>query len=122
MKYRPVSPFVHGIIDYVFSFALLSVPHIIKLNKKARLLYALNGVSVLSYSAFTKYPVAVKQIIPLHLHKKLDAESLIVLSVTTLHKKIRKDKRAIVFSVAMVATGLLTVMLTDWNTSSHASI
>ena len=70
MKYRPISPLLHGIIDYVFSFALLSVPSLMMLNRKAQRLYTINAFGVISYSAFTKYPPSVKQIIPLRLSEK----------------------------------------------------
>jgi hypothetical protein len=118
MNAKPISPLMHGIIDYAFSFSLLSVPSIIKLNKKVSLLYALNAISVLSYSLFTKYPVAVKQIIPFHFHKRLDIDTLAALSVEILYNKIRKDKRAVIFHTSLLAAGIITVLLTDWGAQS----
>ncbi|MBV9962720.1 MAG: hypothetical protein JO072_10770 [Parafilimonas sp.] len=115
MRSKPISPFVHGIIDYAFALSLLSVPSIIKLNKKVRLLYALNAVSILSYSAFTKYPVAIKQVIPFRFHKILDIDSLSALLLQGAYKKIRRDRYALSFHGIMLAAGVITVLLTNWN-------
>ena len=114
MKRKPISPLMHGIIDYVFSFALLSAPSLIMLNKKAQRLYTINAFGVILYSAFTKYPPSVKQIIPLRLHKKIDCASLALIAFETCCKEIRKDKRAITFSAVMVTAGIVAVLLTDW--------
>jgi hypothetical protein len=122
MNRKPISPLLHGIIDYAFSLSLISVPSIIKLNKKARLLYAINGISILSYSLFTKYPVAVKQLIPLNFHKKLDADTLALLLVEIFYNKIRRDKRAVLFHTSMLAAGIITVLLTDWDKPSNGEI
>lgn len=115
MRPKPITPFMHGIIDYTFAFALLTLPAIIKLNKKVRWLHAVNAISVLSYSFFTSYPPAIKQVIPLRLHKKLDSELLVLIALETIYKKIRKDKRAIAFQAGLLTTGITTVLLTDWN-------
>jgi hypothetical protein len=114
MKSKPVSPLMHGIIDYAFASLLLSVPSVLKMNRRVKLLYALDAISVLSYSAFTKYPVAVKQVIPFRLHKKIDVAILATLLVETWYDRIRKDKRAVLFHTSMLAAGITTVLLTDW--------
>ena len=120
MKRKPISPLVHGIIDYTFALALLSVPSILKLSKKARSIYAADALTILSYSAFTKYPPSVKPVIPLPLHKKLDYASLALIGLEAGSKEIRKDKRALIFSAGMITAGLITVLLTDWNVRQPA--
>jgi len=119
MNSRPISPLMHGIIDYAFSFLLLSVPSATKMNKKVRLLHACNAITILSYSAFTKYPVAVKKVIPFNFHKKIDVAILAALLMETSYDKIRKDKHAVLFHASMLAAGVITVLFTDWRKQLH---
>ena len=114
MSPKPISPTVHGIIDYAFILSLLTVPSILKLHKRVRLLYVLNAISVASYTLFTKYPVAVKPVIPFYFHKRLDIDNLAALLVETLYKKVGNDKRAFVFHFSMLTAGVITVLLTNW--------
>jgi hypothetical protein len=115
MKSKPITPFVHGIIDYAFAVALFSVPAILKLNESARKVYAADALAVLLYSAFTNYSLSFKKIIPLSLHKKLDYASLAIIALETSYKKIKKDKRAVILSSIMITAGLTTIVLTDWD-------
>ena len=115
MNAKPIRPLLHGIIDYTFSAALLVVPHLLKLNKKAVRLYTFNGVNTALYCAITGYPLGIKHYIPYKLHRKIDIDTIGLLALTTLYKPIRKDKRAVAFNISMIVAGIVTVLLTDWD-------
>lgn len=114
MSTKPVSPAMHGIIDYTFSAALLTLPHIIKLNKKLKWLYAADAVNTALYSILTNYPLSIKHIIHYRTHRKLDIENIVALALATLYKPVRKSRRALGFHISIITAALLTVLLTDW--------
>lgn len=121
MNSKPISPVVHGIIDYGFAAALLVIPRVLKLSKKAKKLYAVNAVNTLLYSALTDYPAGLKRIIPYSLHRTKDIENVTALTLATLYKPLRKNKRALYFHIGIIAAALLTISLTDWNADTKSS-
>lgn len=121
MNTKPISPKVHGIIDYGFVAALLVLPHVLKLHKKAKKLYAVNAANTLLYSAFTDYPVALKHIIPFSLHRKMDMENVKALALATLYRPLHRNKRALYFHIGIIAAAILTISLTDWEADTKSN-
>ena len=115
MNTKPLSPLLHGIIDYVFSAALFAVPHFDRLNKKAKRFYTGNAINTAVYSAVTDYPLGIKHLIPYKTHRTIDYINIALLASATFYEPIRKDKRAVVFNISMAAAALATVLLTDWD-------
>jgi hypothetical protein len=119
MKPKPISPVMHGIIDYVFSAALLSAPHLLGLNKKVVRLYMFAAFSTVLYSAATNYPLGIKHYIPYKLHRTIDLNIIGLLALATLYKPVKNDKHAVVFNMTIIAAAISTVLLTDWNVNSN---
>ena len=119
MNAKPISPKAHGIIDYGFAAALLVMPQVLKLSKRAKKLYAANAVNTLVYSAFTDYPLALKRIIPLNLHRTLDKKNVSALALATLYPLLGKNKRAFYFHIGIIAAALLATSLTDWDAANE---
>ncbi len=115
MSTKPLSPLVHGIIDYGFSAALFLVPRIISLKKKAIDLYTINSINTVLYSAVTNYPLGIKPVIPFKTHRAIDCANIALLAASTLYKPVRKDKRAVLFNLTMASAALLTVVFTEWD-------
>ncbi len=115
MNNKPLSPLTHGVIDYVFSAALLFIPGMIGLKKKAVRLYAINGITTILYSAVTNYPLGIKPVISLKTHRAADCANIALLAASALYKPVRKDKRAVLFNITMASAALITVLLTDWD-------
>ena len=114
MKTKPVSPLIHGIIDYVFSAALFAVPQLAGFNKKTKQLFAADAVATVLYSAATSYPLGLKHIIPYKTHRIIDSMNIALLAATIFYKPVRKNKHAVVFTLSMATAALITVLLTDW--------
>jgi hypothetical protein len=119
MNTKPISPKAHGIIDYGFAAALLVLPQVLKLSKKAKKIYALNAVNTVLYSAFTDYPLALKRIIPFGLHRTMDKRNVSALALATLHPLLRKNNRALYFHISVIAAALLAISLTDWDAAKE---
>ncbi len=115
MKTKPLSPSLHGVIDYVFSAALFAVPRFVGLNKKAKRFYIGQAINTAAYSAVTDYPLGIKHLIPYKTHRTVDCINIAVLVSATFYEPIRKDKRAVGFNLGMAAAALVTVLLTNWD-------
>ena len=119
MNRKPITPKMHGIIDYAFAAILVLAPPVLKLNKKARRLYKLLGAGVIVYSALTDYPAGVIPVIPYQDHQKIDDAIIGAFAVETLNKGITKDKRACAFHIGITTLAVITVMLTNWDADPH---
>jgi len=114
MKVRPITPALHGLIDYAFAATLFAVPGLIGCNRKTVLLYRGLALEVFLYGAMTRQPLALLKVIPMKAHKLIDVANLSGLSLLTGYKGIRKKSGAVAFNIGMVALGITTVLLTQW--------
>ncbi len=115
MNRKPISPELHGIIDYAFATTLFLAPSLLGLNKKAKCEYYTLGAAAFGYSALTDYPMGLKPVISYNTHRMLDYATITTFAATTACKVINKEKRTLVFHLSMMALAAVTVMLTDWN-------
>jgi len=114
MKRKPITPAIHGLVDYAFAAALFAVPGLMGCNKKTVQLYRGLALEVFMYGALTRQPLGVLPMIPMKVHKLIDVANLSGLSVLTGYKGIRKNPKAVGFNLGMVALGITTVLLTQW--------
>jgi hypothetical protein len=112
---KPITPILHGLIDYGFSAVQAFVPALLGVNKKAAKLYQATAINLLAYNALTDHPVSIKPIIPYKTHFKTDVVNVAGLALLTLYKGIRKDKKALAFHVALVTLAAANVLLTNWD-------
>jgi hypothetical protein len=119
MNTKPISPKIHGLIDYAFALALLVVPELIGSQKKTRLLYKIIAGEVFLYSALSKHPYALKPLIPFRIHKKIDMVNLSGLALLGAYKGIHKHKPTLLFHAGMTVLGITTVLLTNWDNQSN---
>ena len=114
MRPNPISPAVHSLTDYAFGIALMSVPAWLKADRKTVLIYRAMAMQILLYSGLTKQPYALKPIIPLSLHRKVDIGNLTALTLLTGLAGIQKRKAVLGFHLGMFTLGLFNVLLTNW--------
>lgn len=114
MKNKPISPLLHGLIDYGFTAAQLALPPLLGLNKKAVNLYRILGANLGAYNALTAHGAAVKPVIPFETHYRIDYGNVVGLALFGLYKGLRKDKKALLFHSVFVALAAANVLLTDW--------
>lgn len=74
MASKPITPRLHGILDYATGAKLLALPKVLGLSgtRTGRVL-RLAGAGHLAYSLLTKYELGVKPVIPYKTHLKIDA-------------------------------------------------
>lgn len=114
MEKKPITPALHGLVDYAFAAALYAVPDMIGCNKKTVRLYKGLALEVFLYGAMTRQPLSLVPLIPMKVHKAIDLVNLSGLTLLTSYKGIRSKPGAVAFNLGMVALGITTVLLTQW--------
>lgn len=112
---KRISPATHGIADYGFALLSLTVPTLLGASKKTKHLYAMIALEVFLYGALTKHKYALKGLISLDAHKKIDLSNLIGIALLSGSKRVKEDKRVLAFNLALLAIGVANVLATDWN-------
>ena len=111
---KPISPKGHALIDYALVGSLLTIPTLLGLNKKAKMIYAAEACLLLPYIALTKQPVALKGLIPFKTHGRIDPFNVGQFALQSFFKPFHKTKKELIFNIAFTALAGLTVLLTDY--------
>lgn len=114
MEKKPITPLVHGLIDYALVSSLLTLPRLFGFSKKVKTIYTAEALALLVYVALTNHPTAVKKLIPFTIHGKIDPFNVGQFALQTALKPFREDKKAMIFNLAFTAIAGATVLLTDW--------
>jgi hypothetical protein len=118
---KPISPRVHGAIDYTTVAATAALPRALDFPPRAEALcYALAG-GYLAISLLTDYPLSVRRLIPFKGHGI--AEGVIGLALPALpwaldfadHRPARN------FFVGLTALTAVVAALTDWSGRSRSA-
>lgn len=114
---KPLTPRVHGLIDYAACGLMVAAPHLLRLSPKARAAsYALAG-SYLGVSTLTDYPVAARRLIPFPVHGKIELATVPVLLLLASLGRGSHDRR---YFLGLAGTVLGTYALTDWQADPDA--
>lgn len=111
---KPIGRTTHGILDYGFAALLFAAPFLLKLSPKAKKLALGLGASVAGYSAATDYPVGVKGLLSFKQHRTVDIGNLAGMATLPLVMGLAKEKKAAGLFGALLAIGIVNVLLTDW--------
>ena len=95
MPSRPISPRVHGLLDYAGGASLLAAPKLLGLSGKAsgRALRAV-GAMTLTAGATTKTEVGVAKVVPLKAHLVLDAATGLALAASPWLLGFKGERRS----------------------------
>lgn len=111
----PISPRVHGAIDYSTIAATAAAPRVLGFSERAaRAAYGLAG-GYLALSALTDYSPSLKRLVPLKAHATTDMVLGAALPALPWALGFAKDRRARNFYFSLTAFGLLATALTDWS-------
>jgi hypothetical protein len=112
---KPLKRTGHGVVDYVFSTALFSLPALLKLSPKAqKLAYGMGAVST-AYSMLTDYPLGLKGALSFKQHRNIDIANIATLATVPLVAKLTRERKAMGFFAAMLVIGAASALLTDWD-------
>lgn len=120
---KPISPTLHGALDYSTMAATLAVPKLLDFSSRAAwTTYALAG-SYLALSALTDYPPALKRAVPLRGHEAVDVALGVALPALPRLLGFERETRARSFFMALTGITMIVTALTDWSPEeprSHA--
>lgn len=112
---KPISPTMHGALDYSTVAATLAAPKLFNFPARAAgAAYALAG-GYLLLSALTDYPPAVKRAVPLKAHAAADTVVGLALPALPWALGFARDKGARNFFLGLTAVTMAVTALTDWN-------
>ena len=112
---KPITPKVHGIIDYTTSSAVSMAPKLLNMPKRAAALcYGLAG-GYTALSMLTKYPAGAKKVVPFKGHGAAEAVIGAALPFMPHLLHFNKTKRARNFFYGLTAMTVAVALLTDWN-------
>ncbi len=117
---KPISPRIHGVIDYGAVLLAFAAPSLLGLKGSARPLSYLFGAAYLGVSALTAYPLGLAREIPFPTHGKIElfsAPALLALPWLTGALK-RPTERA--YFATLLGTVLTVYALTDWDADPDA--
>lgn len=93
MNTKPISPAAHCLIDYALVGSLLVLPALLGFSKKVKTLYAAEAAALGVYVALTDHPAAVKPLIPVGVHGKIDPFNVALFTAQTFFTPFRKKKK-----------------------------
>ena len=118
---KPISPKVHGIIDYAMGGALAVLPSAMGLNPAAVKTYGGLAANFLIVDALTDTPVGVKKVMSCGTHKKADLATLGTLAMMAFAKPFREDRKALAFHLGLLAVTGAQYLLTDYDRGTQCS-
>lgn len=112
---KPISPTVHGVLDYATVLATAAAPTLFRFPRDAaRLAYGLAG-GYLTLSLLTDYPLAARRVIPFRAHGA--TEGMIGAALPTMPRALHfsRNRAARNFFVGLTALTAVVAALTDWD-------
>ena len=118
---KPITPKMHGMIDYAMGSALAVLPKVIGLNPAAVNTYMGVAGNILAVNAMTDTPAGVSRVMSVDAHRKADMATLGGLAMLTFAKPFRHDKKALGFHLGFLTLALAEFLLTDFNSTNLTS-
>ena len=111
---KPISPLLHGVLDYATTVATAAAPKMLGFPEPAaQLCYGLAG-SYGSLSAVTDYPLAVKRVVPFKAHGATEAVIGLALPATPWLLGFAQHRAARNWMLGLTALTFVVAALTDW--------
>ncbi len=118
---KPISPTMHGVLDYSTIATTFAAPKLLGFpTNAARAASALAG-GYLALSALTDYPPAVKRTVPLKARGITDAAMGMVIPALPWMLGFANDKRARNFFLALTGITMAVTALTDWTDDDESN-
>lgn len=117
-KRPPISPELHGAIDYGIGAANALVPGLLHMSGKARTLFRMFGLVQGGLNALTIQPLALKKLVPFELHGLIEKSSLPVYLLAPILSGVTRERRARNYWLLLGAGLVVVYNLTDWDAAA----
>ena len=112
---HPITPRVHGILDYTTSAAVAAAPVVFDFPPPARWLFASLAAGYTSLSSITNYPLSAKRVVPVKAHGATELAIALALPAMPRVLGFSKNRAARNLCYGLTALTLVVAALTDWN-------
>jgi hypothetical protein len=112
---KPISPRIHGVLDYATSATVAAAPQVMRFPKPARVLFESLAASYTGLSAVTDYPLSVKRLVPFKAHGATELAIAAALPVLPWALGFADHRAARNLCFGLTALTLVVAALTDWN-------
>ena len=115
MTRKPISPDMHGLIDYGFGVLNTAGPAALGLTGSARTVPAVAAAVQGTLNALSNQRYAAKRVVPFRLHGRLESLGVPALLVASIVTGAWKQPKAPLFYTGLFAALGTVYALTDWN-------
>ncbi|HKR09873.1 MAG TPA: hypothetical protein VJS39_11825 [Gemmatimonadaceae bacterium] len=112
---RPISPRVHGMIDYGTSAAVAAAPAVLDIPRAARNLFDGLATGFTGLSSLTDYPLSLKRLVPFKVHGAAELAVAAILPAMPWLLGFANDRAARNMCIGLSAFTLVVSALTDWD-------
>ena len=112
---KPISPRVHGVLDYATSTAVAVAPRAMHFPKPARMLFDSLAAGYTGLSAITDYPLSVKRVAPFKAHGATELAIAAVLPFLPFALGFADHRAARNLCFGLTALTVVVAALTDWD-------
>ena len=120
---KPISPGLHGIIDYAAALFLVLAPSLFNFSGTPALACYILAVIVAGLTLMTRFSSGVVKLIPVHVHGGVDVVTAVVIALLPWLLGFREQTTARYFFLAVAVLVFIVWLLTDWrNQGSDARV
>ena len=111
---KPISPRIHGVLDYATSTAVAIAPRALRFPRPARMLFDSLAAGYTGLSAVTDYPLSVKRVAPFKVHGTAELAIAAVLPLLPWALGFAEHRAARNLCFGLTALTMVVAALTDW--------
>ena len=111
---KPISPNLHGLLDYATMAAVFLAPKLLPMPRRARRTARRLAVGYTAMSALTEYPLSLHPTLPWRAHGQVDKVLGAMLPVVPFVLGFGRNKAARNFFLGLAAVTVAVTLLTDW--------
>jgi hypothetical protein len=112
---KPISPTVHGVIDYTTSAVVASAPRLMGFPRSARIACDTLASGYTGLSAMTNYRLSLKRAVPFKAHGVTEAAIGLALPALPWMLGFSRHTAARNFFLGLTALTFVVAALTDWD-------
>jgi hypothetical protein len=112
---KPITPTIHGVLDYATSAAVLAAPRLFDFPPAARRLADGLAAGYTGLSAVTNYPLSAKRLVPFKAHGAAEAAIGLALPAMPWVLGFSNHRAARNLFLGLTAITFVVAALTDWN-------
>jgi len=120
MAKRPITPQLHGLLDYGLAAGNLVLPRLFGMSSKARTLFSTFGFIQGGLNALTVQPYAAQKLVPFALHGLIEKSSLPVFLLAPVITGVARERGARAYWIALGVALVTVYNLTEWDARKPA--